>query len=119
VRKRKSKRQHTWEIRRLTASPPVALVGSVDVPDEARAKERAILQFTSGPKIKSGTDESRLEPRTGLYCCLLLPFCLAVAALDLAVCALWAARVRANCTIDAAVAASFMTIPPADTAPAL
>jgi hypothetical protein len=34
----KKKKEHTWEIRRLTASP-AAFVGLVEAPDEAKAKE--------------------------------------------------------------------------------
>jgi hypothetical protein len=50
----KKKKERTWEIRRLTASP-AAFVGLVDAPDEAKAKERVIKQFAIRPE-----DQKRL-----------------------------------------------------------
>jgi hypothetical protein len=50
----KKKKERTWEIRRLTASP-AAFVGLVDAPDEAKAKELAIKQFAIRPE-----DQKRL-----------------------------------------------------------
>lgn len=41
MRKRKSSRRYTWEIRRLTATA-AALVGLVDAPDEKSGLESAI-----------------------------------------------------------------------------
>ena len=53
-RESKKKKERTWEIRGLTASP-AAFVGLVDAPDEAKAKALAIKQFAIPPK-----DQKRL-----------------------------------------------------------
>jgi hypothetical protein len=44
MRRVRKKKERTWEIRRLKASPAV-FIGLVDAPDEAKAKELAIKQF--------------------------------------------------------------------------
>jgi ribosomal protein S2 len=51
---RKSKKDYTWEIRRLKASP-AALVAVVDTPDETSAIKEAIKQFNVQPE-----DQKRL-----------------------------------------------------------
>jgi hypothetical protein len=51
MRKRTSvrKKEHTWEIRRLKATP-AAFVGLVDAPDETTAVKAAIKQFAIPPR---------------------------------------------------------------------
>jgi hypothetical protein len=51
---RKTKKEYTWEIRRLKASP-AAFVGLVDAPDEASAVTGAIKRFNVRPE-----DQGRL-----------------------------------------------------------
>jgi hypothetical protein len=48
-RKRDRGKDRTWEIRRLKGTP-AALIGPINVPDEAKAKERAIKQFRIRPE---------------------------------------------------------------------
>jgi len=49
MRKRKSRRIPTWEIRRLKATP-AAFVGLVDAPDQVSAVKAAIKQFAIPPR---------------------------------------------------------------------
>jgi len=49
MRRRKREKERTWEIRRLKATP-AALIGLINAPDAAKAKERAIKQFDIRPE---------------------------------------------------------------------
>jgi hypothetical protein len=51
---RKTKKEYTWEIRRLKASP-AAFVGLIDAADEATAVKVALKQFNVRPE-----DQKRL-----------------------------------------------------------
>lgn len=49
MRRVRKTKERTWEIRRLKVTP-AALIGLVNAPDEAKAKERAIKQFEIRPE---------------------------------------------------------------------